>query len=599
MKKLYFLLFTLISFASFGQIINEFQPNAAGADPDPMPVELKGTVGASFSGFLVSIESDGVNGTVDRSAAVSGTFDANGLLVVNIPDLENPSFTFVLCSLDPVLATDLDADNDGAFDDVAVFGTVYDAIGIPDNDADAVVTAGYATQLGGVSFAYTGDEPGLVFRDGTTDDWFALNEPYDDTTVYDISANTVFAANFNAAPALAGTFGAVNPIYTAPTEPSIIITSPTDGNIFAPGTTTVSIDVTVANFIVANGTGDGHIRQILTTPSGTFDEFKYDTTSQNVSVADGESFTIFMELVDNTNTAIVPAVSVTVNFSVASTSQVATIAELRAGTIGQVYELTGEALLTYQQSFRNQKFIEDPTGAILIDDSPGNITTTYAIGDGISSITGTLGEFGGMMQFAPTGDPGAASSTGNTLTPQTVTLAMLTANSEQYESELVQVIAVDMDNSIETTFSTGTEYAMTQGGDNYNFRTSFFSADYIGFNVPVTATDIVGIINERSGNAYFLTARDANDFSVELLSIDDLNANTFSVYPNPTSTGFVNVVGTNDNAISISVYDILGKRVINETLTNNRINVSALNAGLYIVKISQNDASVTKKLVIK
>ena len=71
------------------------------------------------------------------------------------------------------------------------------------------------------------------------------------------------------------------------------------------------------------------------------------------------------------------------------------------------------------------------------------------------------------------------------------------------------------------------------------------------------------------------------------------------MYPNPTSTGFVNVVGTNDNAISVSVYDILGKQVINQTLTNNRINVSALNAGVYIVKISQNDASVTKKLVIK
>jgi hypothetical protein len=71
------------------------------------------------------------------------------------------------------------------------------------------------------------------------------------------------------------------------------------------------------------------------------------------------------------------------------------------------------------------------------------------------------------------------------------------------------------------------------------------------------------------------------------------------MYPNPTSTVFVNVVGTNDNAILVSVYDILGKQVINETLTNNRINVSALSAGIYIVKISQNDASVTKKLVIK
>jgi hypothetical protein len=287
-----------------------------------------------------------------------------------------------------------------------------------------------------------------------------------------------------------------------------------------------------------------------------------------------------------------------VSFSVLSSNNVANIAALRAGTIGEVYTLTGEALLTYQQDFRNQKFIEDATGGILIDDTGSAITTIYAIGDGITGLSGTLGEFSGMMQFVPVADAGA-SSLANTLTPQAVTLAMLTANPEQYESELVEVTAVTMDNSVEATFSNGTAYAMTQGGDNFNFRTSFFNVDYIGANVPTTATDIVGIVNERSGNEYFLTARDADDFSVALLSVDDLNASTFSVYPNPTSTGFVNVVGTNDNAISVSVYDILGKRVINETLTNTRINVSALYAGLYIVKISQHDASVTKKLVIK
>ena len=119
MKKIYFLLFTLISFASYGQIINEFQPNAFGTDPDPMSIELKGTPTASFSGFLISIESDGANGTVDRSSAVSGTFDANGLLVVMIGDLENPSFTFALCSTDPGLGTDLDGDNDGTFEDLS------------------------------------------------------------------------------------------------------------------------------------------------------------------------------------------------------------------------------------------------------------------------------------------------------------------------------------------------------------------------------------------------------------------------------------------------------------------------------------------------
>lgn len=85
----------------------------------------------------------------------------------------------------------------------------------------------------------------------------------------------------------------------------------------------------------------------------------------------------------------------------------------------------------------------------------------------------------------------------------------------------------------------------------------------------------------------------------ETLSNEEFTADSFKVFPNPTSTGFVNITGTNTDDVSVTVFDILGKKVISETLTNDRLNVSALNAGVYILKISQNNASVTKKLVIK
>ena len=76
-------------------------------------------------------------------------------------------------------------------------------------------------------------------------------------------------------------------------------------------------------------------------------------------------------------------------------------------------------------------------------------------------------------------------------------------------------------------------------------------------------------------------------------------ANGFKVYPNPTSLGYVNVVSANNENISVAVYDILGKEVINETLKGDRLNVSALNTGVYIMKVTQNNASITKKLIIK
>lgn len=87
-----------------------------------------------------------------------------------------------------------------------------------------------------------------------------------------------------------------------------------------------------------------------------------------------------------------------------------------------------------------------------------------------------------------------------------------------------------------------------------------------------------------------------NDFS---LSLNEFNENNFSVYPNPTTTGFVNIISANSDTITVVVYDILGKQVINKTLSNDRLDVSSLNAGVYVLKVSQNNASVTKKLVIK
>ena len=90
-----------------------------------------------------------------------------------------------------------------------------------------------------------------------------------------------------------------------------------------------------------------------------------------------------------------------------------------------------------------------------------------------------------------------------------------------------------------------------------------------------------------------------SDVTPTTLSTEEFTTDRFKVYPNPTSTGFVNITSGNNENIAVVVYDILGKQVINETLTNDRLNVSALNTGIYILKITQNNASVTKKLVIK
>ncbi len=83
----------------------------------------------------------------------------------------------------------------------------------------------------------------------------------------------------------------------------------------------------------------------------------------------------------------------------------------------------------------------------------------------------------------------------------------------------------------------------------------------------------------------------------QTLSNDEFTiANGFKVYPNPTSLGYVNIVSANSQKMSVAVYDILGKEVINTALTNDQLNVSGLNSGVYIMKITQNNASLVEEL---
>lgn len=83
------------------------------------------------------------------------------------------------------------------------------------------------------------------------------------------------------------------------------------------------------------------------------------------------------------------------------------------------------------------------------------------------------------------------------------------------------------------------------------------------------------------------------------LSNNDFETREFAIFPNPTNTGEVTISSVNAAPMAVTVFDMLGKQVKNETISNNRLNVSNLKAGIYLLNITQDGASSTKKLVIK
>lgn len=378
--------------------------------------------------------------------------------------------------------------------------------------------------------------------------------------------------------------------------PALSVTAPTNGATIA--SPDVNIELSVLNFVVGTpGAGiDGHIHY---TVDGGSTVMKYDTDPIALTgLTDGEH-TVDLELVDNTHTPLNPAVTASVTFTVASVQTVSDIASLRASAIDGFYQITGEVIVTFVTgNSRNQIFIEDATGGMLIDDNAGTITTMYNNGDGITGLEGQLGEFANVLQFVPSTDPGAASSTGNSITPQVVTINDLTNNLDSYESELVTINDVTfVDGDGVATFASSTDYDITDAsGGPLAFRTNYPNDNMAGELIPNAPTTITVIAGEYFGT-YQVYPREPS----EILSVENINSNnvSFNLYPNPTNTGYVTIASAKNSAIAVEVYNILGKQVLNSTLTNNNLNVSALAAGMYILKISQDGASTTKKLVIK
>ncbi|WP_299110842.1 DM13 domain-containing protein [uncultured Winogradskyella sp.] len=104
-------------------------------------------------------------------------------------------------------------------------------------------------------------------------------------------------------------------------------------------------------------------------------------------------------------------------------------------------------------------------------------------------------------------------------------------------------------------------------------------------------------INERWGHVA-LGSNTGVDCSS--LSIDENNLETsVRFYPNPAKE---NLIMANNNLLNmnIKVFDVLGKEVLflkNEGVRNQNISLSSLKTGVYLVQITADNQTITKRLV--
>ncbi|RZJ69744.1 MAG: T9SS type A sorting domain-containing protein [Flavobacterium sp.] len=72
-----------------------------------------------------------------------------------------------------------------------------------------------------------------------------------------------------------------------------------------------------------------------------------------------------------------------------------------------------------------------------------------------------------------------------------------------------------------------------------------------------------------------------------------------SMFPNPLTGNVLNITSTANSTKAVAIFDVLGKQVMNTKVNNGTVNVSGLNSGVYIVKITEEGKTATRKLVIK
>ncbi|QYS87416.1 T9SS type A sorting domain-containing protein [Flavobacterium oreochromis] len=71
-----------------------------------------------------------------------------------------------------------------------------------------------------------------------------------------------------------------------------------------------------------------------------------------------------------------------------------------------------------------------------------------------------------------------------------------------------------------------------------------------------------------------------------------------SIYPNPANS-VLNITSNNFKEKQVELYDTLGKKTSSFTTTNETINISSLSKGIYFVKITQDNKTTTRKIIIE
>lgn len=124
-------------------------------------------------------------------------------------------------------------------------------------------------------------------------------------------------------------------------------------------------------------------------------------------------------------------------------------------------------------------------------------------------------------------------------------------------------------------------------------------------NTPATAITELGGFMIRQGSNNSTPTIEMDELKISTVSTTFLGTISFdaidglNMYPNPSNGNTLYFTTAVNAELDIQVYDMLGKQIINSKVLNNALNISSLNQGVYIVKITEEGKTATRKLVVR
>ncbi|AWH84656.1 hypothetical protein HYN59_05765 [Flavobacterium album] len=130
---------------------------------------------------------------------------------------------------------------------------------------------------------------------------------------------------------------------------------------------------------------------------------------------------------------------------------------------------------------------------------------------------------------------------------------------------------------------------------NWVFKTMTQTAPATAAKVRVQIRTYRQAAGQSGGFIYY----DDISFTDNTAGVNENTINSLKMFPNPLNGDVLTILTESDAPKAVAIFDVLGKQVINTVTSNDTVNVANLTSGVYMVKITQEGKTATKKLVVQ